>query len=88
LAVLHLLIFLLVPFFVEIDQYTGLTDISTDIWVLLIYRYRPKRPILSASIGVDKTLLYSTRIQTTCARKHSEPSLDSYLTTMLASAVA
>jgi len=37
-----------------------------------IYRYRPKRPILSASGRVDKTLLYSSRIQTTCARKHNK----------------
>jgi len=41
-------------FFLEIDRYIGLADISADIWALPIYRYRPKRPILSASIGVDK----------------------------------
>jgi len=64
-----------------IGRYLGFTDIS-------IYRYRPKRPILSASVGVDKTLLYSSRIQTTCARKHNEASRDSYLTTTLAGAVS
>ena len=46
--------------------------------------YRPGRYIgpyldftdtpVSASVGVDKTLLYSSRIQTTCARKHNEAS--------------
>ena len=61
---------------------------TADIWVLPIYRYRPKRPILSPSIGVDKTLLYSSHIQTTCARKHNEASQDSYLTTTLAGAVS
>jgi len=54
-----------------------------DIWVSPIYRNRPKRPILSASVGVDKALLYSSRIQTTCARKHNEASKDSYLTATL-----
>jgi len=54
-----------------------------DVWVLLIYWYRPKRTILSASAGVDKTLLYSSHIQTPCARKHNEPSQDSYLTATL-----
>jgi len=29
--------------------------------------YRPKRLILSGSVGVDKTLLYSSHMQTTCA---------------------
>ena len=43
---------------------------------------------ISASIGVDKTLLYSSRIQTTCARKHNKASQDSYLTTTLADAVS
>jgi len=47
-----------------------------NIWVLPIYRYQPKRPILSASAGVVKTLLYSSRIKTTCTRKHNEPSQD------------
>ena len=74
-------------FWLEIDRYIGLAYISADIWVLPTYRYRPKRPILSASVRVDKTLLYSTRIQTICARKHNEASLDSYLST-LASAVS
>jgi len=36
------------------------------------------------SVGVDKTLLYSSRIQTTCARKHNEASQGSYLTAWLA----
>jgi len=43
-----------------------------------------KRPILPAAVGVNKILLYSSRIQTTCARKHKEPSQDSYLAAMLA----
>jgi len=51
-------------------------------WVSPIYRYRPKL----ASVGVDKMLLYSSRIQTTCARKHNEPSEDSYLAAKLAGA--
>jgi len=38
--------------------------------------------------GVDKTLLHSSRIQTTCARKHNEASQDSYLTAKLAGAVS
>jgi len=57
-----------------------------DIWVSPMYRYRPKRPILSASVGVDETLLYSSRIQTTCARKHNKPSQDSYLAATLSGA--
>jgi len=73
---------------IEIDRYISLADISADIWVLPIYWYRPKRPILSASIGVDKTLLYSSRIQTTYARRHNEASGNSYLTTTLAGAVS
>ena len=40
-----------------------------DIWVSTIYRYRPKWTILSASVSVDKPLFYSSRIQTTCAKK-------------------
>jgi len=40
--------------------------------------------LVSASVGVDKTLLYSSCIQSTCARKHNEPSHDSYLAAMLA----
>jgi len=48
---------------------------SADIWVLLIS--------LSASVGVDKTLLYCSRMQTTCARKHNKASQDSYLTATL-----
>jgi len=31
----------------------------------------------STSVGVDKTLLYSSHRQTTCARKHSDASQDS-----------
>ena len=57
-----------------------------DIWVLPIYWYQPKRPILSASVVVDKTMLYSSRIQTTCARKHNKPSQNSYLAATLAGA--
>jgi len=44
-----------------------------------IYRYRPKQLILSAAVGVDKMLLYSSRMQTTCVRKDNELSQDSYL---------
>ena len=68
---------------VEIDRYIG-----HRYWVLPIYLYRPKRPILSASVGVDKTLLYSSHIQTICARKHNEVSQDDYLTATLAGAVS
>jgi len=65
---------------VEIDRYIVLAY----IWVLPIYRYRPKRPIFSASVGVDKPLLYSLRMQTTCSRKHNEASQHCYLAAMLA----
>jgi len=61
---------------------------QANIWVLPMYQYRPKRPILSASAGVDKTLLYSSRIQTPCARNCNEPSQDSYLEATLAGAVS
>jgi len=57
-----------------------------DIWVLPIYQYQPKQPILSASVSVDKMLLYSSCMQTTCTRKHNEPSQDSYLVAMPAGA--
>jgi len=60
---------------------------SADIWVLQIYRYQPKRPILSASVGADKTLLYSSGIQTICTWKHNEASQDNYLTATLAGVV-
>jgi len=39
---------------------------------------------ISASVGVDKMLLHSSHIQITCARKHTEPSQDSYLAATLA----
>jgi len=32
-----------------------------------------------STVGIDKTLLYSSDIQTICARKHNEASQDSYL---------
>jgi len=67
-----------------LDRYIGLADIWANGWVLPIYGYRPDWPILSASIGVDKMLLYSSRMQTTCTRKHNEPSQDSYLAATLA----
>ena len=63
-----------------------LVALPTDIWALPMYR--PKRLILSATVGVDKTLLYSSRMQTTCARKHNEASLDSYLAATLAGLVS
>jgi len=44
--------------------------------------------ILSALAGVDKMLLYSSRMQTPCARKHNEPRQDSYLAATLAGAVS
>ena len=64
------------PIHIYIDRYGDVADrdrpiYRPEIWVLPIYRYRPKRPILSASVGVGKT-------QTTWVRKH-EPSQDSYL---------
>jgi len=59
-----------------------------DIWVLPIYQYQPKQLILSALVGVDKTLLYSSCIQTTCTRKHNEASQDSYFAAMLADALS
>jgi len=55
-------------FLVEIDRYISLAD----IWFSSIYWYWPKWPILSASVGVDKTLIYSSCIQTTCGRKHNQ----------------
>ena len=51
------------------------------------YRYRTKRPILSASVGVDKRCYpdnLRSHIQITCARKHNDASQDSYLTARLA----
>jgi len=78
---------LLFAFQTEIDRYIGLADMSADIWILRIYLYRPRRLILSASVGVDKTLLYSSRIHTICARKDNEACQDSYLTARLASAL-
>jgi len=47
----------------------------TDIW-----QYQPKHNILTTLVGVGKTLLYSSCIQTT--RKHNKQ--DSYLAAMLA----
>jgi len=41
---------------------------------------------VSASVGVDKTQLYSSCIQTTCTGKHSKLSQDSYLAAMLSDA--
>jgi len=43
-----------------------------DIWVLLIYRYRPKWPILSALLGVDKTLSYSFLTHSDNLRKKAQ----------------
>jgi len=78
-----LIIYVLVQFYNNfiIKAALGTKGISRDrpIWVLPIYRYRPKRTILSASIGVGRTLLYSSLNQTTCARKHNEASQDSIL---------
>jgi len=71
---------------VEINRYNGLADISADIWVLPIYRYRPI--YTDTLVGVDKMLLYSSRIQTICARKNNEASQDNYLTATLAGAVS
>jgi len=44
--------------------------------------------LVSASVGVDKTLLYSPQIHTTCARKHNEPSQDSYLAATLTGTIS
>jgi len=41
---------------------------------------------MALTVGVDKMLLYSSRIQTTCARKHNEASLKSYFAATLADA--
>ena len=71
----------------QIDRYISLANIlcryfgfgryiAPIFWVSPIYRYRP---IVLASLGVDKTLLYSSCIQTTCIRKHNELGQDSYL---------
>jgi len=62
-------------FKLEINRYIGRYLGFTDI-------------LVSASIGVDKTLIYSSLIQATCARKYNEASQDSYLTTTLAHAVS
>jgi len=59
---------------------------QADIWVLPIKWYRPKWPILSVSVDVDKTLLYFSCMQTTCTRKRNKPSQDSYLAAMRAGA--
>jgi len=48
--------------------------------------YQPKWLILSALVGVDKTLLYFSRIQITCARKNNKASQDSYFAAMLTDA--
>jgi len=40
----------------------------------------------TGSVGVDKMLLHSSCMQTTCARKPNEASQDSYLTARLAGA--
>jgi len=61
---------------VEIDRYIGRYLGFTDVSV----------SAETASVGVDKTLLYASRMQTTCARKHNEPSQDSYLAVTLARA--
>jgi len=59
---------------------SSLTEVQRD------QTYRPRRPILSASVGVGETLLYSSRIQTTCLRKHNKPSQWSYLAATVAGA--
>jgi len=38
-----------------------------------VIQFSAKTADLSASVGVVKTLLYSSRIQKSCARKHNEP---------------
>ena len=49
---------------------------QADIQVSPIYQYQPKQPILLALVSVEK-------MQTTCTRKHNEPSQDSYLAATL-----
>jgi len=65
-----------VIFLLEIDRYIG----------RYLGRYRSKWLILLASVSIDKTLIYSWHVQTTCARKHSKPSQDRYLAATLADA--
>jgi len=54
----------------------GFTDISVSA----------KTADISASVDVDNTLLYSSRMQTTYVRKHGKPSQDSCLAATLAGA--
>jgi len=64
----------------EIDRHIGLVDISVQYLGFTDISVSSK----TASVGVDKMLLYSSRIQTTHARKHNEPSQGSYLEATLA----
>jgi len=41
---------------------------------------------LTGLVGIDKTLLYSSPMQTTCARKYNKANQDSYLAATLAGA--
>jgi len=52
-----------------ISQYLGCADISVLAKL--------------ASVGIDNMLLYSSPMQTTCARKHNKASQDSYLAATL-----
>jgi len=61
-----------------IGRYLGFTDISISAIA--------KTADIIGSVGVDKTLLYSSRMQTTCARKHNEASHNNYLTVTLGGA--
>ena len=58
----------------EIDRCMGFTDIAVSA----------KTTDFIASVGVDKTLLYSSCIQTTLPREQNEPSQDSDLVATLA----
>jgi len=57
-------------------RHLGFTDISVSA----------KTADFIGLSGCWQTLLYSSRIQTTCARQHKEPSQDSYLVAMPAGA--
>jgi len=63
----------------EIDRYISLADIIGRYLGFADILVSAKTPDLSASVSVVKTLLYFSRIQITCSRKHNKASQDSYL---------
>jgi len=76
--------------FIKFPHTSGLTLLKIDwyiAWLMYqpifgfcqyIARCLPKQPILLALVGIDKRLLYSLDMQTTCTRKHNEQRQDSY----------